>query len=148
MVPLPESKLENLIPLLHERHEELKEKRKLLHRDLFHHVLKECYAMRTIDCYVNDTEKPTHLLALMRVGEYWDEPPSLVVQAIYISKEARGDKKALETMVEVVHEYARFHRLSRIVAGTPCNDAGNPLSKIWDNAGFYKAHIMYSKDLP
>ena len=147
MVPLPFDKLENLIPLLYERFEELKERRALVGPDSLHHDIKEGYAMGLVDCYVNDVESPTHLLAFMRVKEFWGNPPVLIVQAIYISKPFRGNSTTLQVMVDNVFKYAEFYGLKRIIAGSPCSPEGKPLSRIWEKAGFVPTQISYSKTL-
>jgi len=147
MVPLPGDKLENLIPLLHERFEELSEKHRLVSKDKLHHSLKEGYATGSTDCYVNDVENPTHLLVVMRVMDFWDNPPTLYVQAVYISRKRRGDKEALKGIIDAIETYAKFYGIQTIVTGAHCNEEGNPISRIWEKAGFKRAQITYTKTL-
>lgn len=147
MVPLPFSKLENLIPLLHERFEELAEKHRLVSKDKLHDSLKEGYATGAMDCYVNDVENPTHMLVVMRVMEFWDNPPTLYVQAVYISRKCRGDKEALKSIVDAIETYAKFYGIRVIVTGAHCNDEGEPISLVWEKSGFKRAQITYTKTI-
>lgn len=145
MVPLPFDKLENLIPLLYERFEELREKRSLTSKDQLHHCLKEGYTTGMNDCYVNDVDNPTHLLVVMRVTNFWDNPPTLYVQAVYISKKCRGCKTALDEILKTIHKYAEFYGLRTITAGIHCDAFGEPVSKFWEKAGFHREQITYTK---
>lgn len=148
MVPLPFSKLENLIPLLHERFEELKERHFISERDTLHRLIQEGYANRQLDCYVNDVDAPTHLLVLLRVSGFWECPPTLAVQSVYISRVKRGIANELSVIIDTVYKYAEAYGLKHIAAGAPCNELGEPFSKIWDKAGFVRSQISYKKQLP
>lgn len=145
MVPLPFDKLENLIPLLHERFEELKEKRSLTDKDALHHVIKEGYASGSLDCYVDNTDHPIVFVALIKVSQFWDNPPMALVQAVYVRKSHRGLSEILQSITELVDAYAKFHNLTHVVASSPCKDSGEPLSRIWERAGFVRSDINYTK---
>lgn len=143
MVPLPFDKLENLIPLLHERHLELGAKG--IPDDTMHHVIKEGYERRCIDCYVNDVENPTHLLSLMRIVDFWESPPLLFVQSVFVKKECRGDKQWIDAILKTIYAYATFHNLKVITAGAMCGSDGEPTTRMWEKAGFARSQISYKK---
>lgn len=145
MVPLPFDKLENLIPLLHERFEELKERG--LKDDRMHHILKEGYSRRCMDCYVNDVENPTHLLVLMRIVDFWESPSFLLVQSVFVRKGFRGDEAWDSAVLKTIHAYAEVHQLKHITAASMCNSEGEPTTRLWDKAGFTRSQISYTKNL-
>lgn len=147
MVPLPFDKLENLIPLLHERFEELAEKRSLNDKDALHHVIKEGYVAKTLDCYVDDVDHPGMFVALIRVRDFWDNPPMVLVQAVFIRKHLRGSSGRLDAVIVLVNTYAKFYNVKYIVASSPCRDDGTPMSQIWEKAGFVRSDISYTKKL-
>lgn len=147
MVPLPEGKLENLIPLLYERFEEQSEKYGLTHKDSLHRAIREGYKLGFIDCYVNDTDAPTHLVILTRSIDLWDHPSTVYVQAIYISRSCRGNSGSLAAMVNLVQEYAKLHGMKEVCASSLCDSEGVPFSRVWEKAGFTPSQINYRKIL-
>lgn len=148
MVPLPESKLDNIIPLVKERFDELGELRPKLGPDPFHHALKAGYAQRVMDCYVNDIESPTHIVVLMRVTDFWGCDPFVNVHGVFISKPMRGHREHTDAMVDCILKYANFHGIKRVVASAKCYDNGLPITKLWERSGFRKSSISYQLDLP
>jgi len=111
----------------------------------WNHVIKEGYASGLLDCYVDSVESPTVFVAIIRVKSFWDNPAMALVQAVYIKKQCRGSSVILSEVTNLIDSYAKVHNLVYIVASSPCKDNGEPMSKIWEKAGFTQSDISYTK---
>jgi hypothetical protein len=146
LYPVPESKLDNLKPILKKVAEDFDASR-FKSPDVILQFLNAGYVNRSIDVYVDDVENPNHLLILAKVPSLWYNDMGVTVLLIFTVPEKRGDINILQTMLRTAESYAVIHGADYISGSSWVYRGHKGTDVIWKANDYTLAETVFTKHL-
>lgn len=146
MIPVPQSRLDVLDPLLENAIKETN----LTGRSSVSHIkanLVRGYNMRCAGAYVDDLEDPTVCLLISNVKGIMTEESIAAVHLVYAIPEARGNKDTLTLLSQVIDSYAKLTGCNTIYGSSWVYLGAKPCDNFWKKQGFVLQERMYVKKI-
>jgi hypothetical protein len=144
--PVPESKIEAVIPLLTRAYGEME----LPARATLEQAKRSLavgYTNKVIAAYVDDLTSPKHLVILSVAPGVLFEGLIAFVHLVYSVPEARGDADVLNAMHKTIENYAVFHSAGTIIGSSWIYGKSRPIDRMWLSRGYSRQENVYSKTL-
>lgn len=146
MKPLPQSRLEIISGMLAHSIEEANLTGRASVPDMLA-KLRRGYENQCMGVYVDDFDKPQHLLIMAHMPGLATEALCAFVIRIYSAPEARGDTKAVDVMVATAENYARLHQAECLIGGSWIFRGARDIEALWKYYGFEPQEKSYVKFL-
>jgi hypothetical protein len=144
--PVPESKIDNVIPLLTEAHGEMDlPKRATLEQA--RRSLLVGYSNKVLAAYVDDINAPKHLIILSITPGVMFEGLIAFVHLVYSVPEERGKREVLDAMHTTIDNYARFHNAGSIIGSSWVYGNSRPIDLMWTSRGYVCQENVYYKEI-
>lgn len=145
LVPLPESKLESLKPLLEEIIVQREWKSRTVD-EMFETILLG-YSFRNMDAYVDSLDNPRILLIFSNYPSFWRDENVCQVVMLYVGPESRGSKETNRSLSVFIENYAKIKGASVVAGSNRLGHNQNKAAKFWEKAGFKAEETLYMKKL-
>jgi hypothetical protein len=144
--PVPESRLDVIRPLLQSSIEESGLAELSDVNDLMAKIQRG-YGNRCMGVYVDDLEKPQHLLILAHMPGLATKALAAFILRIYTLPEARGDTAAFDVMLATAENYARLHGAESLMGSSWIFRGARDISALWKHYGFEPQENTFVKYL-
>lgn len=145
--PVPESKIDKIFPFLEMFLSEM-EVPKLMTLDHIKKTIVNMYSSKLMAAYVDDFNKPKHVLLLSTVPALFTEGLVTTVHLIYSLPEDRGNRDIVKAMHTTIDNYAKFTKAGKIVAGSWVFRGSRGIDPFWKRYGYEIQEKVYTKELP
>ena len=142
--PVPQSKLEGLLPFFEPICAELNATERITVKEWME-IIGRGYEGRYLDVYVDDFEDPKHCLVLCRMPGGVDRGVVTVVRLIYSKPDHRNDEDAVKTMMTTIDNYHKIHGTTAILASSWKFRGSRPIDSLWLDNGFEVQETTYVK---
>ena len=152
LVPVPESRLDDLLPILKRRVAEIdveKEAANMLAErpsaDVYLDYVRAGYARRLVAAYVDSLDDPHHILVLSHFPDIWSKNIVCTVSLIYSDKEHRGSYANVKQMVKTAEAYALLFGATLIMASSFDMGDNKRIGSLWKRLGYVETNTTYMK---
>jgi GNAT superfamily N-acetyltransferase len=146
MIPVPKTKLDCLDEILAQAIGEMHFTGRTS-VDFIKKQIARGYDMRCAGAYVDDLEDPTRVLLLSNSHGILTDEKIVVVHLIYVDPKDRGNKAALQLMLEMIEGYARLTGCDTIFASSWVYEKSKPCDRVWLRSGYSPQEVAYVKKL-
>lgn len=146
LVPVPESRLDDLLPILKRRVAELVTPIKA-EAEVYLEFVKAGYSRRLVAAYVDDLDNPSRILVLSHYPDTWTRSVVCNISLLYTVPEHRGSIAWIKNVVKTAEAYARIYGAAFVLAGSFDLGSNKKIGSLWKRLGYDEASTSYLKVL-
>ncbi len=144
LVPLPESKIENLKPLITTMFSE-GDLSEFTSEKNFIEAIKRGYQVQGLDAYVDSLDTPTTLIVLLVFYSAWYDNVVLSVMSRYTAPDKRGSKADVIAGNKLINAYAKVKGAGLIMAGSRTAYLDGAAERMLEKDGFKHVESTHVK---
>lgn len=146
MIPLPQSKVQKIKPLV----EAFIRESKCEDRTTAAHCLERLaqgYLTKTMDAYVDNVEDPRRVVVFGRYPSMPFKEDLIVINFIYAVEEDRLKPETMAAFKEILEKYPQVHSADAMLASSWVYKGSRGIDAFWRHLGFERQEIIYVKRL-
>ena len=146
LVPVPESRLDDLLPILQRRVAEL-ETPVPADAEVYLEYVKAGYGRRLVAAYVDSLDEPHRVLVVSHFPDTWTRAVMCSISLMFVDKELRGSLSDVKTFLSTSEAYARLHGAKFVIGGAFFLAESRRLGSVWKRYGYEEINTNYYKVL-
>jgi hypothetical protein len=146
MIPLPQSKLTAIAPLIRAFIGESS----CAERTTVEHCLERLaqgYITQSMDAYVDNVESPRQVIIFGRYPGFATKEELIYINFVYSLEEDRLKPETAAAFKNVIEKYCEVHRRDAIVASSWEYRGSRGIGSFWRSLGFERQEVVYVKHL-